>query len=194
MQGHRGTAVQGHSSRGVVLVDIWLPLHAHVIQPVAGWGIRAETQLAGLGPDTNLLRFVKQHLSGKVRNAQAQGAQLQGLTQAGARAAPAPTNANLGWLWLQMAFPISGQTTLTLSAEAGVLLPWGAKAWAIPTTISDRFFLGGVGSLRGFAFKGVGPSDGRRRGGGDGGGDEEGDGGGGDGGEQRVRGQQQWRR
>ena len=32
----------------------------------AGWGYRAESQVAGLGPDANLLRFVKQHVMGKV--------------------------------------------------------------------------------------------------------------------------------
>jgi hypothetical protein len=86
--------------------------------------------VAGLGPDSNLLRFVRQHCAGKV------------------------------------AFPVSagGGTSLTLTAEAGLLLPWGARAWATPTSISDRFFLGGLaaGALRGFAHKGVGPSEPRR--------------------------------
>lgn len=57
-------------------------------------------------------------------------------------------------------------SSLTLSGEAGLLLPWGARgvAWAQPTPLSDRFFLGGlaVGALRGFDQKGVGPSDPRR--------------------------------
>lgn len=96
----------------------------------AGWGYRCETQLAGLGPDANLLRFARQHCAGKV------------------------------------AFPVSagGGASLALTAEAGLLLPWGARSWATPTSISDRFFLGGLaaGALRGFAHKGVGPSDPRR--------------------------------
>ncbi|KAI3432894.1 hypothetical protein D9Q98_010476 [Chlorella vulgaris] len=100
------------------------------IYPTQGCGYRCETQLAGLGPDTNLLRFVKQHCMAK------------------------------------LAFPVmaSGSTTVTLTAEAGLLLPWGTRAWEDPTCISDRFFLGGLGggTLRGFAQKGVGPSEPRR--------------------------------
>ncbi len=84
-----------------------------------------------MGPDTNLLRFVRQHFLGKV------------------------------------AFPVSASdgVALTVTGEAGVLLPWGARAWDAPTCISDRFFLGGVGSgaLRGFVHKGVGPSEPRRQ-------------------------------
>jgi hypothetical protein len=66
----------------------------------------------------------------------------------------------------KLAFPVmaSGSTTVTLTAEAGLLLPWGTRAWEDPTCISDRFFLGGLGggTLRGFAQKGVGPSEPRR--------------------------------
>ena len=92
----------------------------------AGWGYRSESQVAGLGIDTNLLRFVRQHFMAKV------------------------------------ALPVSRSSTVTLTAEAGLLLPWGAQS---TTSISDRFFLGGlgVGALRGFAQKGVGPSDQRRK-------------------------------
>lgn len=62
------------------------------------------------------------------------------------------------------AFRLADGAALTLSAEAGLLLPWGAGGRAGGTPISDRFFLGGtgVGALRGFAQKGVGPSDARR--------------------------------
>lgn len=63
------------------------------------------------------------------------------------------------------AFPITGTpAALTVTAEAGVLLPWGARAWDTPTSISDRFYLGGLGAgtLRGFAQKGAGPSEPRR--------------------------------
>ena len=62
------------------------------------------------------------------------------------------------------AFPISASAALTLSAEGGLLLPWGAGARQAPTSISDRFFLGGLGggALRGFDQKGVGPSEPRR--------------------------------
>lgn len=66
---------------------------------------------------------------------------------------------------VQVVVPVwPGHAALHLTAEAGVLLPWGAKASTTATSISDRFFLGGMGSgsLRGFAVRGVGPSDGRR--------------------------------
>ncbi|PRW61285.1 Sorting and assembly machinery component 50 [Chlorella sorokiniana] len=96
--------------------------------PTQGWGYRAESQVAGLGPDANLLRFVKQHVMGKV------------------------------------AFPVGNGASLTFSAEAGLLLPWGTRSLDAPTSISDRFFLGGLGAgtLRGFAQKGAGPSEPRR--------------------------------
>lgn len=47
-------------------------------------------------------------------------------------------------------------------AEAGVMLPWGPAWRQRSTAISDRFFLGGVGSLRGFRTRSVGPTDVRR--------------------------------
>ncbi|PSC74144.1 sorting and assembly machinery component 50-like protein B-like [Micractinium conductrix] len=96
--------------------------------PTKGWGFRSESQLAGLGADASLLRFAKQHFTGKA------------------------------------AFAVAPGAALTVSAEAGVLLPWGAGGWRKPSPISDRFFLGGTGAgaLRGFAQKGVGPSDARR--------------------------------
>ena len=57
-----------------------------------------------------------------------------------------------------------GIAALHLNAEAGLLLPWGARAQTAPTSISDRFFLGGMvtGALRGFMYRGVGPSAARR--------------------------------
>lgn len=55
------------------------------------------------------------------------------------------------------------ETSLELRLRGGLLLPWGTSAWEKPTYISDRFFLGGTGSLRGFHIKGAGPT-GKRRG------------------------------
>jgi hypothetical protein len=96
--------------------------------PTTGQAVRMETELSGLGPDSNLLRFVKQHVTGLV------------------------------------AFPVGDSAALTLSGEAGIMLPWGAGALARSTSISDRFYLGGIGSLRGFQTKGVGPCAPRRSG------------------------------
>lgn len=42
------------------------------------------------------------------------------------------------------------------------MLPWGPGWHERSTAISDRFFLGGVGSLRGFRTRSVGPTDARR--------------------------------
>ena len=54
------------------------------------------------------------------------------------------------------------QRTPSVGAEVGLMLPWG-PAWSQRTTsICDRFFLGGVGSLRGFCTRSVGPVDARR--------------------------------
>lgn len=44
-------------------------------------------------------------------------------------------------------------------SEAGVMLPWGPGWSQRSSAISDRFFLGGVGSLRGFRTRSVGPTD-----------------------------------
>lgn len=54
--------------------------------------------------------------------------------------------------------PLTSNTGLAIAARAGLLLPLTAQRTALP----DRFFLGGVDSLRGFATKGAGPTDARR--------------------------------
>mmetsp|Transcript_14035 Transcript_14035/g.24605 ORF Transcript_14035/g.24605 Transcript_14035/m.24605 type:complete len:501 (+) Transcript_14035:55-1557(+) len=55
-----------------------------------------------------------------------------------------------------------GNVVLHVGASGGVLLPWGKDYEQKTTSIADRFFVGGPGSLRGFLFKGVGPSEVRR--------------------------------
>lgn len=71
----------------------------------------------------------------------------------------------------QWATPLTDLLSLSVTASAGVLLPWGSNAAggaagaagaAAATCIADRFFLGGVSSLRGFKTNGVGPTDARR--------------------------------
>ena len=57
--------------------------------------------------------------------------------------------------------PVEG-VTLAASAKLGALVPLGDAARKKGTCVADRFFLGGVGSLRGFDTHGVGPSDERR--------------------------------
>ena len=147
---------------------------------------RSSTEVSGLGLDANLLRFAKQHLAAQ---------------------------------WVH---PLIGSTVFSLSAEAGILLPWGhdwhtkhtyisERQASLPKALSDlhvapyisaflamscnmlmscpqpcladhpcvgwvcraildtgvwvrRFFLGGVhGNLRGFHFKGAGPTAARPR-------------------------------
>lgn len=52
-------------------------------------------------------------------------------------------------------------TSLYLQAQAGLLVPWGSSWQSRPTCISDRFYLGGVTSLRGFYDKQAGPREAR---------------------------------
>ena len=52
--------------------------------------------------------------------------------------------------------------TLALTARCGVLLPLWASSTGQVSHLSDRFFLGGADSLRGFSRAGVGPTDQRR--------------------------------
>lgn len=62
----------------------------------------------------------------------------------------------------QYVLPVSSLLSLSLSVGSGLLLPWGAGGAGKPTCIVDRFFIGGVSSLRGFKVHGVGPTDLRR--------------------------------
>ena len=56
--------------------------------------------------------------------------------------------------------PVGEDSAFHIEGTAGMVLPWGGQQ----TSVSDRFFLGGVcpDGLRGFNLKGVGPADGRR--------------------------------
>ena len=58
--------------------------------------------------------------------------------------------------------PTGMHSDMTFVGKVGLLVPLGPNAGASDTCITDRFFLGGVSSLRGFRHRGVGPSDGRR--------------------------------
>ncbi|CAD7697482.1 unnamed protein product [Ostreobium quekettii] len=64
---------------------------------------------------------------------------------------------------LQWTLPLFSTVSFTLGLSAGMLLPVGQDFLHRKTAVGDRFFLGGVGSLRGFEARGVGPTDARRR-------------------------------
>ena len=95
----------------------------------SGAAIRSEAELAGVGPDANLLSFFRQQVD------------------------------------VQVNLPLTELTSLHLGAHCGALLPLLGRGWGRgrqQSPISERFFMGGIGSLRGFRFKGVGPSDVRK--------------------------------
>ncbi len=58
--------------------------------------------------------------------------------------------------------PFLPDGALLLSGTLGAMLPWGPGWHRRPTTISDRFWLGGVGTVRGFRVRGLGPTAARR--------------------------------
>ncbi|KAL3152135.1 hypothetical protein ABBQ32_001233 [Trebouxia sp. C0010 RCD-2024] len=91
--------------------------------PSVGVSFRSTSEVAGIGLESSLLRFARQHFQGAV------------------------------------AIPMVGGTSLFFQANAAAMLPWGAGWQRKPTCISDRLFLGGVGSLRGFQERQVGPSE-----------------------------------
>ena len=59
---------------------------------------------------------------------------------------------------------LPGSAWVEGTVRGGVMTPWAlpGQSWNTPTSVSDRFFLGGPGSLWGFAVRGAGPTDARR--------------------------------
>ena len=97
-----------------------------------GLAWRASTEVAGIGLNPHLSSFVKQEVD--VRWSHPLSHALEGLT-------------------------------LNFGLKAGVMLPWPRRGWGAgraSSSVSDRFYLGGAGNLRGFSAKGVGPTDARR--------------------------------
>ena len=95
----------------------------------SGAAFRSEAEIAGVGPDANLLSFFRQQVD------------------------------------VQVSLPLTEFTSLHLGAHCGALLPLLGRGWGRgrpQSPISERFFMGGIGNLRGFRFKGVGPSDARK--------------------------------
>ena len=66
---------------------------------------------------------------------------------------------------VQINVPLTDHASLHLGGYCGALLPLLGRGWGRGrpcSPVSERFFMGGVGNLRGFRFKGVGPSDERK--------------------------------
>ncbi|PNW83153.1 hypothetical protein CHLRE_06g308900v5 [Chlamydomonas reinhardtii] len=115
----------------------------------AGWAVRATTELAGLLPPS----------------AAGAGAGA-GVGVGGGGSGP---SSELRYVRQQVdavanvPMEETGAVVFSVGASAGLLLPWGPEGGLTrPTCIADRFFLGGPSSLRGFKYKGVGPTDVRR--------------------------------
>ena len=114
--------------------DGQLQLSQGLLDALGKWAARldaaeGEAELAGVGPDANLLSFFRQQVD------------------------------------VQVNLPLTELTSLHLGAHCGALLPLLGRGWGRgrqQSPISERFFMGGIGSLRGFRFKGVGPSDVRK--------------------------------
>lgn len=139
----------GHSVKSSVKHTFKVDRRDNPFRPSAGWALRTTSELAGVGP-SDLLRFCR----------------FEAETVA--------------------AVPLARGVALALSLRTGVLLPLGSTGGRRPAThiryaswvrccslacsdtariippCSDRFFLGGPDSLRGFSTKGAGPSDARR--------------------------------
>ncbi|KAG2426304.1 hypothetical protein HXX76_013061 [Chlamydomonas incerta] len=107
----------------------------------AGWAVRSTTEVAGLLPPSG---------AGGVGGAGGPSSELRYVRQQVDAVANVPMEE-------------TGAVVFSVGASAGLLLPWGPDGvLARPTCIADRFFLGGPSSLRGFKYKGVGPTDVRR--------------------------------
>eukprot|EP01026_Neomeris_dumetosa_P027025 TRINITY_DN2200_c1_g1_i1.p1 TRINITY_DN2200_c1_g1~~TRINITY_DN2200_c1_g1_i1.p1 ORF type:complete len:528 (-),score=45.16 TRINITY_DN2200_c1_g1_i1:253-1638(-) len=63
----------------------------------------------------------------------------------------------------QLASSLTKWLTCTVDASCGILLPWNNSDLSKPSLIYERFFVGGMQSLRGFHPRGIGPRDVRRR-------------------------------
>ncbi|GLC33405.1 hypothetical protein PLESTB_000072000 [Pleodorina starrii] len=105
----------------------------------AGWGVKSTTEVAGLVPPS----------VGAGGGGSGPDSTLRFVRQQVDAVANVPMDD-------------TGAVVFSLGVSAGLLLPWGEGGMSRPSCIADRFFLGGPSSLRGFKFKGAGPSDARR--------------------------------
>ncbi|KAG2436096.1 hypothetical protein HYH02_011607 [Chlamydomonas schloesseri] len=124
----------------------------------AGWAVRSTTELAGLLPPSGAGAAGAGGAGG--------GVGIGGGGGAGGGGSP---SSELRYVRQQVdvvanvPMEDTGAVVFSVGASAGLLLPWGPEgALTRPSCIADRFFLGGPSSLRGFKYKGVGPTDVRR--------------------------------
>lgn len=126
----------GHSLKSAVTYTLSGDERDRAVRPTRGHLWRLRSELAGLGADPMMTRFFKQEAE------------------------------------VQAALTLARGVTLAASGKLGALIPLGRggskgatdspKGAEAGSCIADRFFLGGVGSLRGFETHGAGPSDERR--------------------------------
>ena len=118
----------GHSLKSSVSYTYQVDERDRPVRPQAGYLARVRSELAGVGWDTQMTKFLKHEAEIQAAHTPAEG------------------------------------VTFFASAKVGAMMPLGqnAKDREKGTCIADRFFLGGVGSLRGFESHGAGPSDERR--------------------------------
>ena len=118
----------GHSLKSSVSYTYQVDERDRPVRPGAGYLARVRSELAGVGWDPQMTRFLKHEAEVQAAHTPAEG------------------------------------VTFFASAKLGAMMPLGqnAKDPEKGTCIADRFFLGGIGSLRGFEPHGAGPSDERR--------------------------------
>lgn len=95
-------------------------------RPEHGWSVRWFSELGGIHPHYQVLKFTKHRAD------------------------------------LEAAAPLLPWASLSMNLTAGLLVPLGEEFLSKTTSITDRFSLGGIGSLRGFEFRGCGPTAARR--------------------------------
>lgn len=131
--------------------------------------------MAGLGVGNGVLRFVKQRLQGFMTVPLPDTSAYLGLSECFLQCPCCITVEaalmRFAWTCETTGGKLSTQSCLAANdslclhaagADVGVLLPLGPGAAAKRTPISDRFFLGGAGSLRGFHANSAGPFSERR--------------------------------
>jgi len=114
----------GHAVKSALMHTYRLDARDNVGRPREGHFVKSQVELAGVGADSRLLRYIRSEVT------------------------------------VQKIFSLPlRDTALCLTGRCGLVVPWGKADEGPPITVADRFFAGGVGSLRGFKNKGLGPQD-----------------------------------